>query len=141
LKRALVGWDGDDPVLSVEEPRATEISGFGMTTAEIWKTDSTPPDLHAAAAADAVPWRLEPPRAGTVFRIVTFAPGATTGTHATQTLDYLVVIDGSISLLVGDDDVRLESGDVVVLNGARHDWVNRFDVPCVMAAILVSAEP
>ena len=67
--------------------------------------------------------------------------GATTGTHATQTLDYLVVIDGSISLLVGNDDVRLESGDVVVLNGARHDWVNRSDAPCVMAAILVSAEP
>lgn len=50
------------------------------------------------------------------------------------------MISGTISLLVGTDEVVLESGDVVVLNGAHHDWINRSGSPCVIAAILVSAE-
>jgi quercetin dioxygenase-like cupin family protein len=124
----------------VDEPLVAEIGELGMTAAEIWKTDSTPPDLHATATAADGRWKLEPPPAGTVFRVVTFSPGATTGEHATQTLDYLVVVSGTISLLVGEDEVMLESGDVVVLNGALHDWINHSDSPCVMAAILVSAE-
>jgi len=124
----------------MDEPPTAEIGGLGMNAAEIWATDSTPPDLHRGAPAGGGEWQLKPPPQGTVFRVVTFAPGATTGAHATQTLDYLVVIAGSICLIVGEAEALLEPGDVVVLNGAPHDWINRSQSLCVMAAILVSAE-
>ena len=140
MKRAIVGWKQERAVLSVDEPATAEIGALGMTATEIWATDSTPPDLHRGAPVVGGKWQLKPPPRGTVFRVVTFAPGATTGAHATQTLDYLVMIAGSIYLIVGEAETLLEPGDVVVLNGAPHDWINRSDSRCVMAAILVSAE-
>ncbi|HEY7966633.1 MAG TPA: cupin domain-containing protein [Solirubrobacteraceae bacterium] len=140
MKRALVGWKYGSAILTVDEPPTVELGGLEMAAAEIWSTDSTPPDLHRSAPAVGGEWQLKPPPQGTVFRVVTFAPGATTGPHATQTLDYLAVIAGSICLIVGEAETLLERGDVIVLNGAPHDWINRSDSPCVIAAVLVAAE-
>lgn len=75
MRRALVGWEADEAVLRVDEPLVADIGELGMTATEIWKTDSAPPDLYATAPTDTGRWELEPPTAGTVFRVVTFPPG------------------------------------------------------------------
>lgn len=137
MKRAIVGHV--DAAVRVDELHAAEIGEAGISSTEIWLTNSTPPDLTSDITRVRGKWTLEPPSAGTVFRLITFAPGATAGTHATRTLDYLVVVSGEISLLVGAEEITLQGGDAVVVNGAHHGWANRSDSPCVLAAILVSA--
>ena len=48
------------------------------------------------------------------------------GMHRTATIDYDVVLDGTIGLELDDGvEVTLEAGDVVVQNGTRHRWHNR----------------
>jgi oxalate decarboxylase/phosphoglucose isomerase-like protein (cupin superfamily) len=37
--------------------------------------------------------------------------------------------------------VHLKAGDVLVQRGTIHNWVNRGEAPCVMAFVLIDAEP
>lgn len=50
----------------------------------------------------------------------------------TGTLDYVYVIDGSVTLVLDTGEVELAEGDSVVQRGARHAWSNRTDKPCTL---------
>jgi mannose-6-phosphate isomerase-like protein (cupin superfamily) len=60
--------------------------------------------------------------------------------HATQTLDYVAVLSGQVTLVVGGSEVTLEPGDCVVQQpGVPHDWLNRTSERVVMVGVLISA--
>ncbi|KAH8805030.1 hypothetical protein F5884DRAFT_822889 [Xylogone sp. PMI_703] len=62
---------------------------------------------------------------GTVCRIVDFAPGFDCAMHRTQSLDYGVVLEGSIELLLDSDQIQLmQRGDVAVQRATMHSWRN-----------------
>jgi quercetin dioxygenase-like cupin family protein len=62
--------------------------------------------------------------------------------HRTRTLDYGVVISGSLVLELDDGiEVTLNAGDVLVQRGTIHNWINRSDAPCTVAFILIDALP
>jgi naringenin degradation protein FdeH len=71
------------------------------------------------------------PIAGHLLRILEVYPpqagGKRTVMHRTQTLDYVVMIDGELVLLLDDSEVTLKPGDVVVQRGTNHAWENRSD--------------
>ena len=63
------------------------------------------------------------------------------GMHASQTVDYGVVLSGEIDLELDDGAVkRLKAGDCYVQNGTRHAWRNPGDVDCVIVAVAVGAK-
>jgi quercetin dioxygenase-like cupin family protein len=78
---------------------------------------------------------------GTVFRIVEYRPGVAPRNHRTESLDYAVVLSGEIDMELEDTVVRLHAGDVLVQRGTVHNWVNRGTEPCVIAFVLVAANP
>ena len=51
----------------------------------------------------------------------------------TRTLDFCLVIEGEITLVLDTQEVRLSAGDTVVQRGTNHAWSNRSDKPCVVA--------
>jgi quercetin dioxygenase-like cupin family protein len=62
------------------------------------------------------------------------------GAHQTDTLDYVTVLRGEVTLLVGDSEVTLRPGDCVVQQpGVPHDWQNRTAEASVMVGVLLSA--
>ena len=62
------------------------------------------------------------------------------GMHATDTVDYIVVISGEMSLELDDGQtVELKPGDSVVQNGTRHAWRNFGTEPCVAVAVMIGA--
>lgn len=63
------------------------------------------------------------------------------GMHVTDTIDYIVVIRGEITLVLEDGEQVLRSGDVVVDRGVPHAWENRGVEPAVIVAVLVDAAP
>jgi Cupin domain len=69
------------------------------------------------------------PVAGHLLRILEVYPlnagGKRTVMHRTQTLDYVVMIEGELVLLLEDSEVTLKQGDVVVQRGTNHAWENR----------------
>lgn len=62
---------------------------------------------------------------GTVLRIVDMEPGATSPMHRTVSLDYGVVLEGAIELILDSGEKRLmKKGDVSIQRGTMHAWRN-----------------
>lgn len=63
--------------------------------------------------------------------------------HRTETVDYGVVIEGELTLVLDQGEVQLKPGSVVVQRGTNHAWANRSGKPCRMLFVLVdgSYEP
>ncbi len=57
--------------------------------------------------------------------------------HRTRSIDFGIVIEGELTLLVDDGEATVGVGDVVVQRGTNHGWVNRTDRPCRIAFVLI----
>jgi hypothetical protein len=57
--------------------------------------------------------------------------------HRTETVDYGVVIEGELTLVLDRGEVQLRPGSVVVQRGTNHAWANRSGKPCRMLFVLV----
>lgn len=62
---------------------------------------------------------------GTVARIVDFAPGSAPVIHRTQSLDYGIVIEGTVEMVLDSGEAKtLRRGDVAVQRATMHGWKN-----------------
>ena len=57
--------------------------------------------------------------------------------HRTESIDYAIVMDGEITLVLDEAEVELEAGSVVIQRGTNHAWANRGDRPCRMLFVLI----
>ncbi|MCW2963269.1 MAG: cupin protein [Actinomycetia bacterium] len=140
MRRVVTGWSADGkPILLFDgEPAHFD---FGMVSSdEIWSTTAVPADSRRSDDPTSAGFVLEPPHGGTVCRIASYRPGASVELHATQTVDYVIVLAGELTMLYGDDEIVLRPGDIVVQQGTPHGWANRANTDCVVAAILLTAE-
>jgi mannose-6-phosphate isomerase-like protein (cupin superfamily) len=128
--------DGPSPDVRTDPARP------GFSSTRIWVTDATPARIKGVRETVHLPHTLEPPSGGSVCRIVAFPPdrafrGGARGPHAgmqkTRTLDFCLVLEGEITLVLDGEEVELKAGDTVVQRGTRHAWSNRSDSPCVVA--------
>lgn len=60
--------------------------------------------------------------------------------HRTESVDYGIVIEGEMTLVLDDSQVLLKAGSVVVQRGTNHAWANRSGKPCRMLFILVDGQ-
>jgi uncharacterized cupin superfamily protein len=51
----------------------------------------------------------------------------------TRTLDFCLILDGEITLVLDTQEVHLKAGDTVVQRGTSHAWANRSGRPCTIA--------
>jgi quercetin dioxygenase-like cupin family protein len=84
------------------------------------------------------------PPSGHLLRIIDIYPpsqgGHRTVMHRTKTVDYVVVIEGEITLILDDSEVVLRQGEAVVQRGTNHAWENRSDAMARMAFFHIDAE-
>jgi mannose-6-phosphate isomerase-like protein (cupin superfamily) len=155
-------------IIDDHAPNATEIKGWpGLGVTEIWVTDETPVNNHGTKDRSLRAMRHDPTPSGTIFRVVEIPPegagkidpqaafghlGSTNKPsaadsakhptmHKTDSIDYLVVISGSMHMLMEEGEVELHAGDCIVQRGTNHAWVNRSGKPCLLAAVLIDAKP
>ncbi|MGI4878805.1 MAG: cupin domain-containing protein [Janthinobacterium lividum] len=57
--------------------------------------------------------------------------------HRTQTVDYGIVLEGELVLIVDDGETVVRAGDIVVQRGTNHGWANRSGRNCRIAFILI----
>lgn len=134
---------------------------------ELWATDESPVDIDRTDDR-ARPMRHDPEPHGTLFRVVQIPPEQDQGgpidtdaafeamgsknrpdaamaeqhpsMHRTDSIDYLVVISGEMTMMMGDGtEAVLRPGDCIIQQGTAHAWINRGTEPCVLAAVLVDA--
>ncbi|MDA1101120.1 MAG: cupin domain-containing protein [Proteobacteria bacterium] len=63
------------------------------------------------------------------------------GMHKTNTVDYIILLSGKVSLILDEGEVEMEPMDVVVQRGTNHAWINHGEEPAVLAGILIDADP
>jgi len=165
-RRIVTGHDprGKAVVLFDDIVTAKQRGANGVTL--FWVTSEFPVDTAGPADRGQTPVGVPPPRHGTVFRVVDFAPvgphaaaidhneilramgidPATQGyarhanTHRTRTIDYAIVLDGEIDMLLDDGEIHVKAGDVLVQQATNHAWVNNGTEPCRIAFILIDAK-
>jgi mannose-6-phosphate isomerase-like protein (cupin superfamily) len=60
--------------------------------------------------------------------------------HKTETIDYIILLKGDVTLILDEDEVTLEPHDVVVQRGTNHAWVNNGDEPALLIAVLIDSD-
>jgi mannose-6-phosphate isomerase-like protein (cupin superfamily) len=132
-----------------------------------WSSETTPAD-NSAATADTEPGlSLSAPPQGSLFRIFHIPPNrrlaaitqadldeiaGRTGAkiaakagerlwHRTETVDYVVMVSGRVTLHLDEGDVELGPNDVVVQRGTHHAWSNQGDEDAVAVCVMIGAEP
>jgi quercetin dioxygenase-like cupin family protein len=65
--------------------------------------------------------------------------GGRAGMHATPTIDYIQVLEGRVSLVLDEDTVELEPGDLVVQQGTAHAWRVR-EGPVRLSVLMIGVD-
>src|SRR5262245_4407972 len=132
----------------------------GLVSTLLWVTDESPAEISGSADRAEREIGVPPPPLGSIFRVVEYPPGerqmsreavlkemglsgqsasAHAGMHKTRSVDYAVVMEGEIDMILDDCEVHLVAGDVLVQQGTNHAWVNRGERPCRIAFVLIDA--
>ncbi|WCE41202.1 cupin domain-containing protein [Brevibacterium sp. BDJS002] len=158
---ARVSSDGPAPRIFHRDHRPVAMT-------DLWQISQVPARTHEDGRQKPdEPFVLAPDAGGVKFRIVQFDPepehtgGRTDGQnvfaemgadsehvngarhpymHRTQTVDFGIILQGSITMLLDEEDVEVSAGDVVIQRGTNHAWSNRTDQPCLVAFILADAD-
>ncbi|MFT4046782.1 MAG: cupin domain-containing protein [Solimonas sp.] len=154
LRRVVTGHDanGKSIVLSDGMPPNVRDRGTDVDFIEIWNTGTTPARIDATEPEPTDgPLKTPPEPTGSKIRVNDFYPGHIRKLppradgrhpmmHRTRSIDYGIVLEGEIVMVLDDSEVLLKAGDVVVQRGTDHAWENRSDRVCRMAFILVGGE-
>lgn len=124
--------DGTDPVVALRTLHPAPGGSVFMTLTVPPDSTFADPSFDPAAAAEEHA-RLAP---GLAERVEPDVPGFF---HTTDTLDYVVVLQGEIWLVTDEGEVRLGPGDSVIQQGTRHAWRNHGEVPATLAVVLLGA--
>ncbi len=60
--------------------------------------------------------------------------------HRTQTLDYGIVLEGELTLVLDRGETTVRAGDIIVQRGTNHAWANRTDKNCRVAFVLIDGQ-
>jgi mannose-6-phosphate isomerase-like protein (cupin superfamily) len=171
VRRVLTGHDSEGKSTFIADglaPNVKEMASMpGLALTDLWETTGAPADNDGHADAATRPVRLEPPKNGTILRIVEFPPdsawrqnadareafksigaghapdkkSADPMMHRTSTVDYIIVLKGEIHAVMEQGETLLRAGDILVQRGTNHSWSVRGNEPCIVAAVLVNAKP
>jgi mannose-6-phosphate isomerase-like protein (cupin superfamily) len=169
IRRVVVGHDAAGRAVALYDgevmPKQRSPGGNGV--ANLWVTSEFPVELTGRADRAQTQVGVPPPPNGTIFRIVDFPPTAagsapphvdhekvllamgidpaTQGyarhrnTHRTKSVDYAIVLDGEIDMLMDDSEIQVKAGDVLIQQGTNHAWVNNSGKICRIAFVLIDA--
>ncbi len=154
--KAVVLIDGPTPYVNQR--------GEGNVVQLLWLTNETPANLSHTQDGANQKTGVPPLPNGSTLRVVDFAPQAsaevkgidhheilkqmgidpaTQGyqrhafTHRTRSIDYAIVLDGEIDMLLDDSEIHMKAGDVLIQRGTNHAWANRSGRTARIAFVLL----
>ncbi len=156
-------------VISIDGPPARSIGEEAGGLFEIWNTDGSGLDTKTDTDRADIDILLSPSKGGTKFRYFQINPipegipqeaieaataeafekiGAAhhrvdtsrnAAMHETDTIDYIILLKGDVSLILDEEEVKLKPYDVVVQRRTNHAWVNHGTEPALLIAVLIDS--
>jgi mannose-6-phosphate isomerase-like protein (cupin superfamily) len=142
VRRIVTGHDENGKSIFLSDGAAPQLhhrTEGAVQFHEIWNTSATPASIYPVEPREPnerLPLRIPPDRGGTIIRVLDIHPGHLKqiapradgrhpGMHRTETIDYAIMIEGEITMLLDDSEVTLRPGDIVIQRGTDHGWENR----------------
>lgn len=146
IRRIVTGHDAQNVAKVLSDAPATnaKFPSPGTVSTLIWSTDRSPADIAVGETIEDAGARIlgsAPPARGSRFAVIDFPPGNTPHMHRTESVDYVIVLEGEIEMDMDNSTVKLKQGDVVVQRGTNHAWANRGKHRARLAFVLLDAEP
>jgi quercetin dioxygenase-like cupin family protein len=146
VRRVVTGHDAGGTAKVILDQPATnaKFPAPGVISTMIWCTDRAPADISLGEDIEDMGARIlgtAPPPRGSRFAVIDFPPGNQARMHRTETIDYVIVMEGEIEMDMDDSTIKLKAGDVMVQRGTNHAWANRGDRRARVAFVLIDAEP
>ncbi len=108
----------------------------------MWSTEATPTDIFGTTDEGGRTLGSAPPVGGSRFTMMEFQPGNEAHLHRTDTVDYVICVEGEIDMFLDETRfITMKAGDVLIQRGTDHAWANRSDKPCRLAVVLLDALP
>jgi len=60
--------------------------------------------------------------------------------HRTETIDYGIVLEGELVLIMDEGETTVRAGDIVIQRGTNHGWANRSNENCRICFVLIDGE-
>jgi mannose-6-phosphate isomerase-like protein (cupin superfamily) len=149
-RRVVTGHTPDGVSVIVSDgpvPVSRQLPEDGVAFHEVWNTEGAPARILATEEEPTQrDLTVPPPPLGTKIRINEFQPGfldergLQSPVHRTASIDYGIVLEGEITLVLDDSEVTLSAGDVVVQRGTDHAWANRGTETARVVFVLVDGE-
>ena len=111
----------------------------GPAAMVIWENETSPADNADPADRGGGQMRLDLPAGAAQFSWFEVPPGQSAPLHATDTLDYIVILSGAATIVTETGEAVLNAGDVLVDRGILHAWRNDGDVPYRAVGVMVAA--
>jgi quercetin dioxygenase-like cupin family protein len=141
-RRIVTGHDDAGRSIIVDDsgPAASRTIADGSTFHDMWVTHDSPATVSATEPEPIAPGELlGPPGEGTRVRICDIPAGARSPMHRTESIDYGVVLSGTITLVLDDGTaVEVGPGELIVQRGTEHAWENHGEVAVRMLFVLVA---
>ncbi len=122
VRNLITGIDSSGHSCTVEETVVTlEPAGAaGISSAFLSATSSASPPSRPPGRANTNDLGVGPGRVSWV--VVEYEPNLYFPMHNTDTIDFDIVLEGSVEVGLDDGLHLLESGDLIVMNGVDHSW-------------------
>ena len=146
IRRIVTGHDENGVAKVLLDGPATNVKvpSPGTASTLIWCTDKAPADVTMGTNIEDMGARVigtAPPAKGTRFAVIDFPPGNNAFMHRTDSIDYVIVLEGEIEMDMDDSTVTMKAGDVMIQRGTNHAWANRSQARARLAFVLIDGEP
>lgn len=142
-RRIITGYnaDGASNVKSDAAAPNAKYPNEHIVSTLLWSTDATPAQFLDAADGGARILGSAPPAMGSRFIMFEVLPGGHGGLHQTDSLDYVIGVDGEMTMLLEDGETVIRPGDVLIQRGTAHGWENRTDSTARVAIVMLDGTP
>ena len=139
VRRLITGTDDSGRSCVVEEtPLVLEATSGRHRSARVYATDTTPPPARPPGRGSFADIGVAPGLAR--WFVDQFEPDVEFPMHHTDTIDFDVVLAGSLEIGLDDGRHLLEPGDCVVVTGVGHSWKAGPD-GCVLSVTVIGTPP
>ena len=156
-------------VVSIDSPPSRSLGEDAGGLYEIWNTDGECFDTKSLKDRADIDVLLSPAKGGTKIRYFQINPipegvpqevieastaaafekmGAAhhrvdtsrnAAMHETDTIDYIILLKGDVTLILDEEEIKVNPHDIVVQRGTNHAWVNNGTEPALLIAVLIDS--
>ena len=148
-------------MVSIDSPPSRSLGEDAGGLYEIWNTDGEGFDTKSLKDRADIDVLLSPSKGGTKIRYFQINPipeGVTAAAfekmgaahhrvdtsrnaamHETDTIDYIILLKGDVTLILDEEEIKVNPHDIVVQRGTNHAWVNNGTEPALLIAVLIDS--